>query len=87
MGVGGGVEGVHIVSQLFVWPLRMSICPSHAKMVSIHYLMKKLLYLIHISYTGVSKIQVKFDFGYNPPIILGVMALFQIDFCLKNGFS
>ena len=27
-----------------------------------------------------------FDFGQNPPIILGVVALFQLNFCLENCF-
>ena len=55
-------------------------------MVSGPYLLKTLVYWIHISYTGICnhKIQVKFDYGQNPPIIIRVMAL---DLRMKNGFQ
>ena len=43
------------------------------KMVSVHYLLKKDLYIWFIFYTQVYnyKMQVRFEFGYNPPIIVG----------------
>ena len=43
-GVGGG--GGHIVSLL-------SVCMSVCKMVSVHYLLKRLVYWIQILYTGI----------------------------------
>ena len=49
-------------------------------MVSIRYLLKRLVYWIQILYTSIynHKMYVKFDLGLNPPIIFGVMALFQL---------
>ena len=58
-------------------------CQSRTK-VSVHYLLQN--YCIgFIFYTQIYnyKIQVKFNMGQNPLIILGVMALFQLNFCLK----
>ena len=60
------------------------------KMVSVQYLLKNLVYWIHI-YTGIynHKISVKFNLRYNPPIIMGFMAslqpqkMFPLDIFLK----
>ena len=50
-------------------------------MVSIWYLLKRLVYWIDILYTGMynHKILVKFDLGWNPPIILGYGPFFNFE--------
>ena len=74
---GGG----HIASPLSV---RMYVRPVRTKKVSGRYLLKTLGigFIFHTQVCN-HKIQVKFDYGQNPPIIIRVMAL---DLRMQNGF-
>ena len=73
MGGGGGAYSITLV-RTYVHPV-----PYVRKMFSGWYLLKTLVYWIHIFifHTQVynHKIQVKFDYGQNTPIIVRVMAL------------
>ena len=81
---GGGAYSITLV-RTSVRTYVHTYVPYVRKMVSGRYLLNTLVYWIHISYTGIykHKIQVKFDYGQNPPIIIRVMAL---DLRMQNGF-